>query len=185
MLEYLLVLSRHYPLLLPPLAFLLNHDDIDATQYEKHLNSILAESAVNRRSDGMSWALHLLRGAELGVGKDTAERVVASRDCTAIVLLDHLGAFGELVEKFVGSVDADDPYELDRYWLLMYQRFFHGKSPAPQHESHFDVLKEYEVDFLPEYGKYSASEDKLAVEKAGFEVVEESEIDQSSPTPIS
>jgi hypothetical protein len=168
-LEYLLNLARFYPLLLPLLEHLLAHDAIKCPPYAQHLNSILIENAVNRRSDGMCWALYFLDMHELTISHEAAQQVIASRDCMAILLLQKLGAFEEDVNAFIGSLDKNDHYELDQYWILLYQRYRDGQDTNPyQDEKCFEILKDEKVSFIPKPGTQSPSENALEIGKFGF-----------------
>jgi hypothetical protein len=171
-LEYLLNLSRFYPLLLPLLGHLLGNSAIASAQYTQHLNAILVENAINRRSDGMCWALHFLILHQLEISKEAVREVIGSRDCMAILLLHSTGTFESEVEGFVASLNASDLYELDQYWVVLYQRYLDGKieSPYPG-ENCFQIMKDEQVSFLPNTNVQSPSEVALAIAEAGFEVL--------------
>jgi len=157
--EYLLNLSRFYPLLLPLLNYLLEGKKVDCTPYARHLNEILVENAVNRRSDGMCWALYYLIEYGLYICYDAVEKVIGTKDCMAILMLYIAGAFDVEVKQFVDDLDATDNYELDQYWVLLYQLFFDGVITNPYTgENCFDILKDEDVSFMPISGRYSKSE---------------------------
>lgn len=158
-LEYLLNLSRFFPLLLPLLEHLFAHTAITCGPYAKNLNAILIENAINRRSDGMCWALYFLNKHDLAISYEAVQKVIESRDCMAILLLHVVGVFEEEVETFVASLDKGDLYELDQYWVLFYQRFRDGNevNPYPD-ENCFDILKAEHVSFVPEPGTQSPNE---------------------------
>lgn len=158
-LEYLLNLSGFFPLLLPLLEPLFSHCATDCALYARHLNAILIENAINRRSDGMSWALYFLNKHKLDITIEAVQQVIEARDCMAISLLHIAGNFEEEVKIFVDSLDKGEPYELDRYWVLLYQRFLDGKEGNPyRRESCFQILKDEQVSFVPEPGAYTTSE---------------------------
>ncbi len=168
-LEYLLNLARFYPVLLPLLHNLLSNSSIDCLQYATNLNDIAAENAVNRRSDGMCWSLYFLIENELEIEPDVAEKILGSRDCMAILLLHAVGAYESEVSKFIAELDEKDPYEMDRYWVLLYQRFVAGLAPNPYSgERCFEVMKDWNVDFLPQSDSLSPSEIKLVADQLGF-----------------
>jgi hypothetical protein len=168
-LEFLLLLASHYPLLLPLLRPLLNRADIDAAKYAKHLNFILIENAVNRRSDGMCWALFLLIESDLMVSSEGVNRIIESRDSLAITLVHSIKVFEGEVKAFADTVDPEELYDVDRYWLLFYQRYVDGVGNNPYKSDDFDVLKEFEVSFMPAEGVHSGSEQKLMFDELGFE----------------
>jgi hypothetical protein len=82
-LEYLLNLSRFYPLLLPLLDYFLAHAAINSAPYARHLNVILIDNADNRRSDGMCWALYFLNQHKLAISDEAVQKVMESRVRTA------------------------------------------------------------------------------------------------------
>jgi len=158
-LEYLLNLSRFFPLLLPLLEHLFAHTAITCGPYARNLNAILIENAVNRRSDGMCWALYFLNKHSLAISYEAVRKVIESRDCMAILLLHVVGVFESEVKAFVDSLDKSDLYELDQYWVLLYQRFLDGKEVNPYPgENCFEILKAEQVCFVPKPGIYTPSE---------------------------
>lgn len=172
-LEYLLNLCRFYPLLLPLLEHLFAHSAVSCLSYMRHLNEILIENAVNRRSDGMCWALYFLDKHGLIVSYESVQKVIESRDCMALLLLHKFGAFEDDIRAFVGSLDKTDAYELDQYWVLMYQRFRDGMDADPYPgERCFQIMKEENVSFMPGPGERSPSE--AALEAAKFDTIVES-----------
>ena len=164
-LEYLLNLSRFYPLLLPLLDYLFAYTAINAAPYAKNLNAILIDNAINRRSDGMCWALYFLNQYKLAISCKGVEKVIESRDCMAILMLHLAGAFKDEVKGFVDSLDKSDSYELDQYWVLLYQLFDDGVIGNPYAgENCFDILKDEGVSFTPKTGHHSKSENALLAE---------------------
>jgi hypothetical protein len=168
-LEYLLNLSRFFPLLLPLLEYLFAHAAINCGPYAKNLNAILIENATHRRSDGMCWALYFLNQHGLVISYEAVRKVIESRDCMAILLLHVAGAFETEVAEFTKSLDKSDPYEIDQYWVLLYQRFLDGKEVNPYAgEKCFEVLKAEQVSFVPEPGTYTPSETAWIAAAFGF-----------------
>lgn len=168
-LEYLLNLSRFYPLLLPLLEQLFAHSAINRAPYARNLNAILIENTINRRSDGMCWALYFLNTHGLVISYEAVQKVIESRDCMAILLLHTTGTFEEEVKAFVGTLDKSDLYELDQYWVLLYQRFFDRKEANPYPaENFFQILRDEQVSFVPQSGVHSPSETALIAAQFGF-----------------
>lgn len=158
-LDYLLNLSRFYPLLLPCLDYLLDSDEAEPKDYESHLNTIVRENAVERRSDGMAWGLYYLNKHKLEIDEEIAKQVIASRDCIAILCLYLSGKFTAEVKGFVSTLDDTDLYELDQYWLLLYQLFFDKKIPSPyKSEKAFELLKKEDVSFVDRQGNFTKAE---------------------------
>ncbi|MFK5951313.1 MAG: RNA-directed DNA polymerase [Methylococcales bacterium] len=165
-LEYLLNLVRHFPILLPlidkPLAA---NADLKFI-YTKYLNVICIENALEGRSDGIAWSLYYLNFYRLPISYEVTEKVIASRDCIGIILLYLSGVFDDEILAFVNAIDKTDVYELDQYWLLFYQLFFDGKCPNPySSDTTFDVLKAEDVSFINREGHESTSEKKFSTKK--------------------
>lgn len=160
-LEYLLNLCRFYPLLLPCLDFLLGSDSIDPSDYESQLNIITNENAIERRSDGMSWGLYYLNKHKLNVKPKTAEAVLESKDCIAILCLYLSSNYSTEVIDFVNTLDKSDLYEIDQYWLLWYQLYFDGMISSPYGaDKTFELLKGNDVSFIERAGHVTKEEIK-------------------------
>ncbi|TDY02857.1 antiviral reverse transcriptase Drt4 [Thiohalophilus thiocyanatoxydans] len=174
--EYLLNISRFYPLLLPLLNHLVELKKIDCTPYARNLNEILIENAINRRSDGMCWALYYLVENDLVICYDAVEKVLETRDCMAILMLYQVGVFEGETKQFVDNLDSSDLYELDQYWVLLYQLFFDGIIANPfVGENCFDILKDEDVSFIPISGHHTKSEIDL-IGKMFVNLDEEAEV---------
>lgn len=158
-LEYLLNLCRYFPLLMPCLEFLLEADSIDPEAYENHLNIIVRENAVERRSDGMSWGLYYLNKHDLSIEAETASEVLASRDCISILCLYLSGKYTKETKDFVDTLDNTDLYELDQYWLLLYQLFFYKEIPnLYSGDPTFDLLRDEDICFVERPNHYTPLE---------------------------
>jgi hypothetical protein len=85
------------------------------------------------------------------INDEAAKEVYESEDCLSFLLLYMSGQqkHQEQVIKFAKSLDRDDEYKLDQYWMLLYQLYLHDKIDDPyQGEDTFKVLKEKKVSFL-------------------------------------
>jgi len=103
------------------------------------------------------------------ISHESVLKVIESRDCMAILLLHMTGAFEADLQAFVVSLNKSDLYELDQYWLLLYQRFLDGKEANPYPgESCFQILKDEQVSFVPKDGMQSPSENALIAAQSGF-----------------
>lgn len=57
-------------------------------------------------------------------------------------------------------IEGGGLYELDRYWILLYQLFFHGEIANPYaDEPTFEILKKHDVQFLNPPKRSSKAED--------------------------
>ena len=151
-LEYALTISFHQPTLLPLLASLLTDaPDKKPFPYGEQLKSLASENAKHRRSDGMAWTLHYLNRHKVVIEDATANMVVQTRDCIAMLLLYLSGdaTHRQKVLDFANSLDLGDAYGLDEYWLLLYQLFFDGRiANVHPNEDGFDILKNSGVSFI-------------------------------------
>jgi hypothetical protein len=150
LLEPLLNLSWHFPVLLPLLDQLLKQSGMNTKNCEAQLNSIIIENADKNRSDGMSWPIHMMLIDGLTCNENAAKEVILSKDCVAITLLLEMQFYNDLIIEFANSiVDLNDDYEKDRYWLLIYQLFYKGLIGDPYNDGVFDCLKSFDVNFVP------------------------------------
>jgi hypothetical protein len=146
-------LCFHQPTLLPLLDGIFNQAALpDKFPFRDHLNAIAKENALYRRSDGMCWALYYLNRFGQQVSKSAAEAIIESRDCLSLLLLSQSTDFAhwEKIVNFCGCLDgANPPYELDQYWMLLYQLFLEDKISNPYSgDQAFDLLKANGVSFL-------------------------------------
>ena len=151
-LRYALTLSFHQTALLPLLDSLFEATDIGCGfLYGVELNRIALENAINGRSDGMAWSLYYLNKYGVNVNDDIATKVIESRDCIAMLLLFQSGnpAHQAEVLKFAAALDKNCLYDLDQYWILLYQLYIAGKITMPYAtEDAFEIMKANGVTFL-------------------------------------
>lgn len=155
-LNYLLVLAFHRPELLPVLSELiecayidLGNGMIDMYGANTKLDRIAQENAKFQRSDGMCWALYHLGRVEAKISDETAQAIVTTRDAMAILALYWASdVHRDLVVAFSDSLDKEDLYELDRYWMLLYQLYVDGRVADLYGDKIFETLKSFGVNFL-------------------------------------
>ena len=155
-LNYLLALTFHRPELLPGLSGLIeggyiNFGDGMFDMYESNakLNRIAQENARLQRSDGMCWSLYHLGRLKAEISNGTVAAIVATRDAMAILALDWASdVHRDLVEKFCHSLDKEDLYELDRYWMLLYQLYADGRIADFYGDTVFETMKSFGLNFL-------------------------------------
>jgi hypothetical protein len=119
--------------------------------YVRELQELVRENARRRRSDGTVWALYYANLYNVPIDEGTAKEIVSSRDCLSLLLLYFSGdpTHQTRVIGFASGLDRSDLYELDQYWLLLYELFFAGKIASPyMGEDAFEVLKSNAVSFL-------------------------------------
>ena len=148
-------LSFHRPVATPYLVrLLLVHSKTLGRKFEDRINALIRHHAKYGRSDAVSWLLYLCVKINLPIADLTADAVVSGRDCLAIVLLQETNSSYAQTRSidFANSLVASssDLYDLDEYWLLLYQLQRAGKlTPAyPSTEGTFGILIAAGVNFL-------------------------------------
>jgi hypothetical protein len=151
-LRYALNLAFHQPVLLPLLEKLFESTiSLGMFFYAEELKQLALEHARMRRSDAVSWALYFHNRFGVSVDDACADEVVASRDCIPLLLLYLSGEakHQKCVVDFAKGLDATDLYELDQYWLLLYQLFFDKVIETPYgDEDAFEALVAEGVSFV-------------------------------------
>lgn len=151
-LQFALNLSFHQPALVPLLEKLFDLTmPFGVFYYKKQLQRLAYEHAKYRRSDAVSWALYMHNRFGVEIEIPCADEVLVSRDCIPLLLLylsgnaTHQGR----VVAFAKGLDPDDLYELDQYWLLLYQLFLDKQIPSPYaDEDAFEILASEGVHFV-------------------------------------
>ncbi|HEY3927826.1 MAG TPA: antiviral reverse transcriptase Drt4 [Candidatus Koribacter sp.] len=147
-------LAFHQPTLVPLLGGLLrNTVGIGAFKYGANLHQIAAINARFRRSDGLCWSLFFMNRHKVPIEDQLATDVVATKDCLALMLLylsgikKHQDLVVDFAKQYIAN--AADMYELDQYWILLYEMFREGKISTPYSgERAFEFLKKEGVSFL-------------------------------------
>jgi len=151
-LPYALTLSFHQPVLLPLLEKLFAATLFpNAFLYDEQLQRFALENARFRRSDGMAWSLYYLNKYKVSISNNVVDEVMASRDCVSLLLLYLSGDAGnqEKVIEFSKSLNSADIYEIDQYWLLLYELYREGNIANPYaDENAFEIMKDNGVSFL-------------------------------------
>ena len=153
-LRYGATLAFHQPALLPLLDALVNWGDAEDWEgLEEVLLRIAEESASFHRSDAMAWTLYYLAKAHASLPQELVDAVLRTRDCVALTLLLLYDdkAIRKKLQEFAGLLDSEDLYELDQYWLLLYEMHRRGlcKNPYGDDDT-FSVLRAHDVAFLGE-----------------------------------
>lgn len=144
-------LSFYHPVLLPVLGPVIKKADAQGFECSRALVAIAGENARLRRSDGVCWALYYMERLKLTIPDSLAAQVLATKDCLSLVLLYLAGTpdhRNDIVD-FAKALDWSEMYELDQYWLLLYQLYFAGRIQNPYaDEDAFPTLKVNGVSFL-------------------------------------
>ncbi|NBB09527.1 antiviral reverse transcriptase Drt4 [Pseudomonas sp. SLFW] len=163
--QYILNLSFIYPHLLPLLDAVIDSDSDGVEAYEKHLTEIAIEHCKSKRSDGICWPLYYLHKLSLKVSPLLRDAVLASEDCTALLLLETFPEHYGATEAFVKSLQSASDYDQDKYWLLTYQMLRWNRYKGIKSSDAFDLMKHLEVSFSNIDNTPSASELKLQAKK--------------------
>lgn len=158
--QEILNLSWHYPILIPFLNKLCINHEIDVSPYSEQLNTIIIESALKRRSDGMCWTLYLMYIRGLLPSEEAIEKVIKSKDCLSLTLIFKYQGYLQPMKPFVDTLIEGELYAKDNYWLLLYQLFLKNHIANPYKDDQtFNILKNQRVDFLPSYEETDAEKE--------------------------
>jgi hypothetical protein len=158
LISYTLNLSYHSPVLVALLDKML--DEMLARGYPLNyggsIQRLMKHFADSRCSDGLAWSLHFAERHGLTLGACLASAAVTCGDCFTLAQLRRIGdaAARQTVLSFASSiiagvVDEVDKYELDQYWLLLYELFLDGEIANPyRNENAFAILAAGGVRFL-------------------------------------
>lgn len=157
LLDYVINLSWHYPVLVPLIDRIIDLTNYPAEQILEQLNKIIDINALSRRSDGMCWPLHIMLKHNLTCDESTADEIIKSQDCAALSLLLEQNEHNNKIIDFTNKIVSSDIYTKDNYWLLLYQMYYKGIIDAPYQEIEenavFKTLKQHNVNFIPRNSK--------------------------------
>lgn len=150
-LRYGTTLAVHQPVLLPVLSKIIETTSSSEFNYQEVLPFVLREHVKFGRSDAIAWTLHYCRIHGVDVSKKIVNDIIQSGDCIPILLLSLMEKteYVEPVVEFANSLDPQDIYGLDRYWILLYQLFRDGliSQPYPDDRT-FKILRDAGVSFV-------------------------------------
>ncbi len=133
LLDYSVNLTMHYPILLPLIGDLLSvalRKPDDA--YYRSLIFTLNECIINKNSDGMVWCLfYIAKYYSATLSNEIAEKIINSGDVIAITTLYLFSAHQQKVVVFCQSIIQMNLFDIDQYWLLLYQVFLDKKIENP------------------------------------------------------
>lgn len=133
LLEYTANLSMHYPVLLPLLVDLLPFDSINSNdKYYLSICEALGECIINKNSDGMVWCLYYMRKYYDGaLSEEIAQNILSTKDCLSITMLSLFSQHEGKAVYFAKEVMKKSLFEVDQYWILLYQMYFLKKIENP------------------------------------------------------
>jgi hypothetical protein len=133
LLDYSVNLTMHYPILLPLIGDLLSVAHRKPNDgYYKSLIFTLNECIINKNSDGMVWCLfYIAKYYSATLSNEIAEKIINSGDVIAITTLYLFSEHQQKVVIFCQSIIQMSLFDIDQYWLLLYQVFFDKKIENP------------------------------------------------------
>jgi hypothetical protein len=147
--DYGMALSFYNPVLFPLLESLLEDTSLfSEIGASPKFNRLIQEHSRLFRSDGMCWGIYFLSLVKGEIEEVTAQKVMDTGDALSILMLYWSGQHLDKVKVFCVSLDKDDYYKLDNYWLLLYQLFVDDVIDNPYSDSVFDVMKKFGVSFI-------------------------------------
>ena len=156
--SFALNLSYHNPVLVPLLDKIFDRILKQGYKfvYNDSVLELIARFSEDRCSDGLSWALYYAKKHGVVISGDLARAIVNNRDCLTLAQLRRIGdddakrIISEFIQHLIGGiVDEVDKYELDQFWILLYDAFLDGEIDNPyQSETAFEILSKANVRFI-------------------------------------
>lgn len=168
--NYVTNLSWHYPILLPFLNEMgIGELHFKISQIPEKLIKIASNSAHHKRSDGMAWPIYYLIKYNLPIPLDIAGEIIKSNDCVSICLLLKDPDTLHLAIDYANTLIDYPDYYKDEYWILLYQLYFANKIENPYiNDETFKILKDHNVNFMPDENTKSSAEDYTEMKNMGF-----------------
>jgi hypothetical protein len=133
LLDYSVNLTMHYPILLPLIGDLLSTVTRKPNDsYYESLNFTLTECIINKNSDGMVWCLfYIAKYYSARLSNDMADKIINTGDVIAITTLFLFTQHQQKVVVFCKRILQLSLFDIDQYWLLLYQVFLNEKIENP------------------------------------------------------
>ena len=158
LISYTLSLAYHNPVLLPLLDQMFDKmaELGYPLNYEESINTLISHFSSTRCADGLAWALHYADREGFCIDNTLAPSILECGDCLSLCQLWRNGSGSarlmvqELVAALVGGVVTEvDKYELDQYWMLLYELYADGKIQNPyKGEDAFQIMSTAGVRFM-------------------------------------
>lgn len=170
LLDYSVNLTMHYPILLPLIGDLLSATIRKPNDsYYKSIIFTLNQCIINRNSDGMVWCLfYIAKYYSEKLSDEVAEKIISAGDSIAITTLYLFADHQQKVVDFCQDIIQLSLFDIDQYWLLLYQVFFDGKISNP-----YENLDKYLplVNGAKEESKVTKAENFRNHDKKSFDVL--------------
>ena len=122
---------------------------IGSEDFKKQLLFLLEKSIEYRRSDSIAWLLYYLHKFHKNIPSRIAQSVIEFGDCISLVILTKYQRHRSKVVAFAKNIDKTDLYQLDNYWLLLYQLYVNNLIRNPyKSDNTFNKLRSNNVSFL-------------------------------------
>lgn len=159
--DALLKYAYYYPTLVP-LLYRWVQKRIFRIEMRDRIYSILDKSFKSGQSDNIVWCMFLLISSDLVYRSEIIDR--ALQDASPMVILmayvyakshrktiDPIKAWANSLIDRLRSKEVSE-YDLDQYWIVLYQLFLDGEIPQPytaqEDKKVFDTLKKEKVTFV-------------------------------------
>ena len=148
--KYIIKLSFHYPILISLLYKPLQNIYVQGTgNFQDELLFLLDDSITYRRSESMAWLLYYLKLFHNDIPSETAKNIIECSDCMAMTILAEFSNHRRKVISFTNRINKTELYDLDNYWILLYQLYLKGRISNPySNDATFDILKNHNVSFV-------------------------------------
>lgn len=148
--KYVLKLCFHYPVLIPILKRPLTRVYKNKSYNCKSKFIFLLKISIDYdRSDTVCWLLYYLKLFHNDIPVSIADKIINWGDCMSLSLLSEYPTHQGKVIKFANKLNKQDLYELDTYWLLLYQLYLKDKITNPySNDNTFKILKKHKVSFI-------------------------------------
>jgi hypothetical protein len=149
--RYLLQLAFHFPVVLTVLCDAMQRFSLKLPK--EIIPPLIKQHLEYRRSDAVCWTIYLGYLGGRRIGAPLVKRIVGSGDCMSMAALLAVGADKAPVRQFVLGLKDKHHYEIDKYWILVYELIRGGDIQDSKLQDYFnnsglDVLQNEDVSFL-------------------------------------
>lgn len=151
--NYIIKLCFYYPILIPILIkVMIKLEKKVCVEYTSQLQHILKESIRNFRSDAMCWTLYLYKICGFDLSGELAKNIIETKDPLSLIMLSQFDKHIKPVVDFANKLDNSYNYEIDNYWLLLYELYFSKLISKPYNDNndnkYFEILKSNKISFV-------------------------------------
>ncbi len=145
-LKYLNNLAVHNPSVLPILCQVAKENNVGS---DLDITPVLKQSMKFQRSDAICWSLYFMGISGQPVSEQLARTIIQTNDCMSIGMLIALKQHEQEVLTFLSNIKMTSNYDLDKYWILIYELAPCGKKfDTYLEKSGLKFLKDKNVRFI-------------------------------------